>query len=1048
MIDFRLLAISSIIGLSPVLTTPALAAPSANLCVENRDSVAVVIGNKDYRQSAPEVPYALNDARAIRKFLIDRLCYREGNIILLENATYVDLLSTFGGRDTPEGKLWNWVRKGRSNVFVYYSGHGAPDIRTGDGFLVPIDGDPDDPRFGLSLQTLVTNLKTLKQQRVGADRHETLMLDACFSGREGTGKPLIKGSFSGWKPRRPDPGDDILQFSAAAADEIARWDEDKKHGLFTRVFLDAVSGEADRTPAGNGDGTVTGQELSNFLRNEVSYLARRRYGDDQMPELPKASKIPWRLAVGGFRPPVLTAIPKAKPVPPVSKRAGETEEIRKLRQQAEKGDADAMTNLGVMYRKGTGVAQDDAAAVRWYRKAAEKGNAKAMYNLGFMYREGRGLTQDDAEAVRWYRKAAEKGQVEAVRARIAESIGPEARVKLDAIVLAWTVDGGPRVRLRGLTISDKNSGFAADLPTTDVRVKGWDLVVGRFTPQNINLYSPRLAIPVDEGSSRAPDILLQSAHRSLDELKKSARAIGLIGIDVNDATVELRSTDPNGHSRTWSDIRASLVLEPVKKTLALYAKGIGYDGAWSISARHEPHSSRHGATLTVAANDITLYDILGANAGLPTASAMRIPLYPDFSARFDDGGTLRDAELKIIVGAGYIEFGDDDTQLLDKALLDLYWAPDKRSLEIRPSVVEFGETVFRFVGRVVPPTGPDNAIWKFGIFSEDSTIASDSVDGPPAKLDAIFVSGSIDFDSLLIDIAQFGVKAGKPALAGRGHVDLGAFGPKISVDLSVLPVSARLVKQLWPGFVAPPARRWVMANVGDGEEVDGYVRATIGEAELDGDPETFGWGDDDVHVSFKAKNVDVKTFGALPRLQIDTLNGRIAGGLFEADVASGSMATPSGGRVRISDGRFVIGDIRLPNQIAHLRLSLSGAAKSVGEVVDSDPIGAIRRIGVSPTGLKGKVEGVVRASFALFKDLPFDDIDWSLKAQLSGFGSKEPIAGRKVEKGDLTLDVNGAAAKISGRASFDGTVASVDLVEPFDGSKGGVSKIGIPVSPN
>lgn len=635
---------------------------------------------------------------------------------------------------------------------------------------------------------------------------------------------------------------------------------------------------------------------------------------------------------------------------------------------------------------------------------------------------------------------------DAVRARIAESVGPEARVRLDAIVLAWTIDGGPRVRLRGLVVSDRASGLAAELPTTDVRVKGWDLLFGRFTPQSINLYSPRLAIPVDAGASTAPDIFLQFAHRSLGELKKSAWAIGLTGIRVNDATIELRSTDPQGHSRTWSDVEASLLLQPAEQTLALDAKGIGYGGAWSIAACHEPHSSGHGSTLTVAANDITLDDILGASAGLPTASAMRIPLYPNFSARFDDGGALREAELKIIVGAGYIEFGDDDTQLLDEARLDLYWAADKRSLEIRPSVVEFGETVFRFTGRVAPPMEANDAIWNFGFFSEDSTIASDSVDGPPAKLDAILVSGSVDFDSLLVEISQFGVNAaGKPALAGRGHVDLGAFGPKITVDLSVLPVPARLVKQLWPGFVAPPARRWVMANVGDGEEVEGYVRAIIGEAELDGDPETFGWGDDDVQVSFKAKNVDVKTFGALPRLQIDTLNGRITGGLFEADVASGFMATPSGGRVRISDGRFVIGDIRPRNQTANLRLALSGSAKDVGAIVDADPIGAIRRIGVTPKGLKGKVDGKVQAALALIKDLPFDDIDWSLDAQLTGFGSEDPIAGRKVDKGDLRLLVDGAAAKITGKASFDGTVASVDLVEPFDGRSGGVSKLGIKI---
>ena len=58
---------------------------------------------------------------------------------------------------------------------------------------------------------------------------------------------------------------------------------------------------------------------------------------------------------------------------------------------AEQGDALTQFNLGFMYDKGYGVAQDDAAALRWYRLAAEQNDAKAQNNLGAMYAEGRGV---------------------------------------------------------------------------------------------------------------------------------------------------------------------------------------------------------------------------------------------------------------------------------------------------------------------------------------------------------------------------------------------------------------------------------------------------------------------------------------------------------------------------------------------------------------------------------------------------------------------------------------------------------------------------------
>ena len=80
---------------------------------------------------------------------------------------------------------------------------------------------------------------------------------------------------------------------------------------------------------------------------------------------------------------------------------------------AGQGDADAQTNLGLMYQNGWGVPQDDKEAVYWYKLAAEQGDAKAQYNLGVMYDVGEGVPQDDKEAVRWYTLAAEQEHAKA-----------------------------------------------------------------------------------------------------------------------------------------------------------------------------------------------------------------------------------------------------------------------------------------------------------------------------------------------------------------------------------------------------------------------------------------------------------------------------------------------------------------------------------------------------------------------------------------------------------------------------------------------------------
>jgi hypothetical protein len=69
---------------------------------------------------------------------------------------------------------------------------------------------------------------------------------------------------------------------------------------------------------------------------------------------------------------------------------------------AEKGDAVAQYNLGVIYDVGINVRQNDEKAVKWFRLAAAQGLAKAQYNLGVMYFNGEFVYQDNIDALMWF----------------------------------------------------------------------------------------------------------------------------------------------------------------------------------------------------------------------------------------------------------------------------------------------------------------------------------------------------------------------------------------------------------------------------------------------------------------------------------------------------------------------------------------------------------------------------------------------------------------------------------------------------------------------
>jgi formylglycine-generating enzyme required for sulfatase activity len=270
-------SLRSIFAIATVLLatfSAVIAAPA------NDDAIAVIIGNKTYDGSIPEVSFAHNDADAFRKFVIDGLGYRDGNIIDLRDATFNQMVTVFGNDKTHEGKLFDYIRPGESDVTVFYSGHGVPGLKDKQAYLLPRDGDPNRAEIsGYPVATLYKNLNKLRARSV------RVFIDACFSGETPKGMLVKAASGISVAAKAPKVSSRMVILTAAQGDQLASWDEDAKHGLFTKHLLEALYGAADGKKYGDGDGRVTLAEVSTYLTREMTYQARRRFGRVQEASL-------------------------------------------------------------------------------------------------------------------------------------------------------------------------------------------------------------------------------------------------------------------------------------------------------------------------------------------------------------------------------------------------------------------------------------------------------------------------------------------------------------------------------------------------------------------------------------------------------------------------------------------------------------------------------------------------------------------------------------------------------------------------------------------
>jgi formylglycine-generating enzyme required for sulfatase activity len=278
----------------------------------NENGVAVIIGNTNYQSRIPSVDFAGNDADAFRAYVIDVLGYDPENIIDLRNATKTHIETAFGNYQTHEGKLWRYLDpNGKSDVTVFYSGHGVPGLKDRRGYLLPVDANAETPEInGFSVDTLLKNLGKLEAKSI------TVFLDTCFSGDSQSGSLVRSTSGITIAPKLPNQSSRMTVITAAQSDQVASWDLKAKHGLFTKHLLDALYGEADKKKYGNGDGKVVLGEVKMYLDDRMTRAARRQYGRHQRVWVRGENGALLSEVAGEMQVASIAVVPKIKPKAP------------------------------------------------------------------------------------------------------------------------------------------------------------------------------------------------------------------------------------------------------------------------------------------------------------------------------------------------------------------------------------------------------------------------------------------------------------------------------------------------------------------------------------------------------------------------------------------------------------------------------------------------------------------------------------------------------------------------------------------------------------
>lgn len=236
---------------------------------KRQNDFAIVIGVEEYRQHLPSADYARHDAEIVTEYLTKIMGFQEENVVTLvnERAAKSDFEKYF------EKWLYNNVDK-NSTVFVYFSGHGAPNPQNGDAYLVPYDGDPAFiDQTGYSLKRLYDSLSKLQAKTV------IVALDSCFSGSGGK-SVMAAGSRSLVRKEKVQTKNLVVLTASEDSQSSSTYDE-KGHGLFTYFMLKKIKETVDK----NEHASLQLGDLYNYIKPQVEKTARKLKNNEQTPQL-------------------------------------------------------------------------------------------------------------------------------------------------------------------------------------------------------------------------------------------------------------------------------------------------------------------------------------------------------------------------------------------------------------------------------------------------------------------------------------------------------------------------------------------------------------------------------------------------------------------------------------------------------------------------------------------------------------------------------------------------------------------------------------------
>lgn len=655
-------------------------------------------------------------------------------------------------------------------------------------------------------------------------------------------------------------------------------------------------------------------------------------------------------------------------------------------------------------------------------------------------------------------------------AAIEENLGGRYHIQVGGTQIERDAQGHTAVRLRDIAVRDANGALVAVAPKAEVGLSGTSLLTARpraasfrlvdasvlvriGADGHINVFAgaerPLFSIaPVPTPPQPAPDAFsLQSmAERStaanllamlawVGGLGRDAKADAVTGFDGRDL-IEIgilngNLTIDNQRSRQqWKYTEVNLLLlRPLAGGAALSLGSSLASQPWMFNVAITPGDRGH-RRLQLQTHKVRLDDLLALRM---TDSRLRCDslVSAEIEAEIAADGTPQLVRGTILAEGGSIhQIGHVDNAVPITSLeVALDWDIARQTLRV-PFKISSGPTHLTLRSEFVAPTAGSTE-WKFALGGGWIVLDPLTPNDEGLVLKRINVRGAINPDSQRVSLEQADV--GTSELGGRdtkdvsialsGDIFYGA-APRLALGVVGNQMTVSSLKRVWPVFIAPKVRDWILQHVASGiiTKIEIAANGPLTMVDPDGPPLV----EQNLLVAIESTATVLQPVAGLPAIRGADLNARITGRTATVALSKGTVEVSPGRRLSISNGVFEVADMWHPQPESQVRFLIEGPVPAAAELLALERLRDFSGTPFDPVTSRGTVQAQVQLAMPLRRDLPRGSTQYNISVDIANFAADKMLFGQKVEAAMLHVIAANQGYQIKGDVRVNGTPAQVD----------------------